>query len=45
VDPVPEDLNCGFLGYDAVYSGRWLPTFRTNLPPPFLNHSLIHGVY
>ena len=21
-------MNCGFVGYDAVWSGSWLPAFR-----------------
>jgi hypothetical protein len=27
-------LHCSVLGYDTVYSGRWLLTFRSNILPP-----------
>jgi hypothetical protein len=29
-----ENLDCGLLGYDAVWSCRWLPTFREILLTP-----------
>jgi hypothetical protein len=32
---VGENLNCRFLGTDAVYSCKWLPKFHRNLPNIF----------
>jgi hypothetical protein len=28
-----EDVDCGLLGSDAMYSCMWLPTFRRNISP------------
>jgi hypothetical protein len=29
-----EDISCGHLDHDALWSGRWLPMFQENVVPP-----------
>jgi hypothetical protein len=35
-------LDCGLLGYDTVYSVRWLPAFQRNVLSPSSGSARLH---